>query len=238
MTGPEVTVLAFTDGTAVVPLPSSRDHKRAFDNDEGPNTGGMGAICPSPDYTPEIARICMDTIFRPTCAAMNKEGRPFKGVLYFGLMLTPEGPKVVEYNARFGDPEAQAVLPLLDSDLLDIFEAVTDGRLKDIEVKWKSGASCCVVMASGGYPGEYAKGKVITGLDELPPDITVYHAGTMAENGEYVTRGGRVLGVTARGATLREATARAYEGVDGISFENAHYRTDIGGKSLSSNNAD
>jgi phosphoribosylamine--glycine ligase len=228
LTGPEITVLAFTDGKTVVPMLSSRDHKRAYDNDEGPNTGGMGAICPSPNYTPELAQICMDTIFRPTIEAMKSEGREFRGVLYFGLMLTPTGPKVIEYNARFGDPEAQAVLEMLDTDLLDIFEAVTDRRLADIDIKWKPGASCCVAMASGGYPGEYEKGKIIRGLDDVPPDVTVYHAGTMRENGEYVTRGGRILGVTARGATLGEAVARAYEGVERISFDKAHYRTDIG----------
>ncbi|NLB29969.1 MAG: phosphoribosylamine--glycine ligase, partial [Clostridiales bacterium] len=159
LTGPEVTVLAFTDGSAIAPMLSSQDHKRAFDNDEGPNTGGMGAFCPSPKYTPELASLCMDTIFRPTIDAMKKEGRAFKGVIYFGLMLTPDGPKVIEYNARFGDPETQAVLPMLDTDLLDIFEAVTDERLSEIDVKWKAGAACCVVMASGGYPGSYEKDK-------------------------------------------------------------------------------
>ncbi|MDR2357676.1 MAG: phosphoribosylamine--glycine ligase [Oscillospiraceae bacterium] len=228
MTGPEATVLAFTDGKALVPMISSQDHKRAYDGDEGPNTGGMGAICPSPNYTPELARICMDTIFKPTIDALRAEGRPFKGVLYFGLMLTPSGPRVVEYNARFGDPEAQAVLEMLDGDLLDIMEAVTDGRLAEADVKWKRGASCCVVMASGGYPGQYEKGKVIRGMDELPPGVTVYHAGTMRENGKYVTRGGRVLGVTARGDTLADAVEKAYSGVGLISWDGAHYRTDIG----------
>ncbi|MDR3210134.1 MAG: phosphoribosylamine--glycine ligase, partial [Oscillospiraceae bacterium] len=167
MSGPEVTVLAFTDGETLVPMLSSQDHKRARDGDEGPNTGGMGAFCPSPNYTPELAARCAETIFRPTVEAMRREGRPFKGVLYFGLMLTPDGPRVVEYNARFGDPEAQAVLSLLDTDLLEIFEAVTDGRLAELDIRWKPGASCCVVMASGGYPGAYEKGKEITGLDAI-----------------------------------------------------------------------
>ncbi|MDR3277331.1 MAG: phosphoribosylamine--glycine ligase [Oscillospiraceae bacterium] len=228
MTGPEVTVLAFTDGKTVVPMLSSQDHKRAFDNDEGPNTGGMGAICPSPHYTPELAAQCMETIFRPTAEAMNREGRPFKGVLYFGLMITPDGPRVVEYNARFGDPEAQAALPLLKTDLLDIFEAVADERLGELEIEWLPGASCCVVMASGGYPGGYETGKSITGLDDVPEDITVFHAGTRLENGEIVTNGGRVLGVTAAADSPAAARARAYEGVARVSFEKAHYRTDIG----------
>ncbi len=228
MTGPEVTVLAFTDGKTVVPMLSSQDHKRAFDNDEGPNTGGMGAVAPSPNYTPELADICMKTIFRPTIEAMNSEGRTFKGVIYFGLMLTPAGPRVVEYNARFGDPEAQPLLSMLETDLLDIFEAVVGGRLEEIEIKWRTGAACCVVMASGGYPVAYEKGYEITGLDAVPPDITVYHAGTAKKDGRYITSGGRVLGVTALGATLDAAVRRAYEGVGLIRFQDAHYRTDIG----------
>jgi phosphoribosylamine--glycine ligase len=230
MTGPEVTVLAFTDGVTISPMLSSQDHKRAYDGDKGPNTGGMGAICPSPNYTPETAKLCMDTIFRPTVDAMRKEGRPFKGVLYFGLMLTPDGPRVIEYNARFGDPEAQAVLPLLKTDLLDVFEAVVDEKLADLNIEWSDGASCCVVMASGGYPVDYKKGMLITGLDHVPADVTVYHAGTAVRDGEYYTNGGRVLGVTALGDDLKSARARAYEGVSYISFENAHYRKDIGGK--------
>jgi len=230
LTGPEVTVLAFTDGKTIVPMPSSQDHKRVFDNDEGPNTGGMGAICPSPHYTKDIAELCMNSIFLPTIDAMNKEGRTFKGVLYFGLMLTPKGPRVIEYNARFGDPEAQPVLSLLETDLLDIIEAVIDGRLADISVKWRPGAACCVVMASGGYPGGYEKGFEITGLDGVPDDITVFHAGTVMKDGKYYTNGGRVLGVTAVGETLDAAVKRAYEGVGRIRFKDAHYRTDIGRK--------
>ena len=228
MTGPEVTVLAFTDGKTVVPMLSSQDHKRALTGDLGPNTGGMGAFCPSPKYTPDIAETCMKTIVLPTVEAMRAEGRPFSGVLYFGLMLTPNGPRVVEYNARFGDPEAQAVLTMLKTDLLDIFEAITDGRLADIEIEWHDGFSCCVVMASGGYPGEYEKGFGISGLDTVPDNVTVYHAGTIRSNGGFATNGGRVLGVTAAGGSLSLASARAYEGVSRISFKNAYYRTDIG----------
>ena len=228
LTGPEVTVLAFTDGETIVPMLSSQDHKRAYDNDEGPNTGGMGAFCPSPKYTPELAALCMETIFRPTIDAMKKEGRTFKGVIYFGLMLTPNGPKVIEYNARFGDPETQAVLSLLETDLLDIFEAVVDGRLADIEIKWKSGSACCVAIASGGYPGTYEKGKLISGLENVPADITVFHAGTKLEDGKYYSNGGRVLGVTATADTLSAAIARAYDGVREISFEGSFYRSDIG----------
>jgi phosphoribosylamine--glycine ligase len=230
LAGPEVTVLAFTDGKSIVPMPSSQDHKRVFDNDEGPNTGGMGAICPSPHYTKDIADLCMDTIFLPTIDAMNREGRTFKGVLYFGLMLTPKGPRVIEYNARFGDPDTQPVLSLLETDLLDIFEAVIDGRLADIAVKWRSYAACCVVMASGGYPGSYEKGFEISGLDDIPEDITVFHAGTVLKDGKYFTNGGRVLGVTAVGGTLDAAVKRAYEGVGRIRFKDMHYRRDIGRK--------
>ena len=229
MTGREVTVLAFTDGKTVVPMPSSQDHKRANTGDLGPNTGGMGAFCPSPYYTGEIADQCMKTIIRPTIDAMNSEGCPFKGVLYFGLMLTPQGPRVIEYNARFGDPEAQAVLPMLETDLLEIFEAIVDERLQETDISWRGGHTCCVVMASGGYPGGYKTGKRIYGLGDVPGDITVYHAGTaLADDGSFVTNGGRVLGVTATADTLERASARAYEGLSLISFENAHFRTDIG----------
>ena len=231
MTGPEVTVLAFTDGKTIKPMLSSQDHKRAYNDDKGPNTGGMGAFCPSPKYTPEIADVCMETIFKPTVEAMNREGRTFKGVIYFGLMLTPTGPKVVEYNARFGDPETQPILSMLETDILDIFEAVVDERLDSVDIKWKSGAACCVVMASGGYPVEYKKGYEITGLDKVPEDIIVYHAGTrLSESGAFLTNGGRVLGVTALGEDLPSAIARAYEGVGYIDFTDAHYRTDIGKK--------
>ncbi len=228
MTGPEVTVLAFTDGKTIVPMLSSQDHKRAYNNDKGPNTGGMGAFCPSPNYTPEIADVCMRTIFRPTVDAMATLGRPFKGVLYFGLMLTEKGPRVVEYNARFGDPEAQPLLSMLETDLLDILEAVVDDRLDTLDIQWRKGAACCIVMASGGYPVAYDKGFVIEGLGDVPSDITVYHAGTALKDGRIVTSGGRVLGVTAVGKTLNDAVKRAYEGVGYISFERAHYRTDIG----------
>ncbi len=230
MTGPEVTVLAFTDGVTIVPMLSSQDHKRVNDNDEGPNTGGMGAFCPSPNYTPEIADVCMKTIFLPTIEAMKKEGRVFKGVIYFGLMLTPRGPRVVEYNARFGDPETQPILSMLETDLLDIFEAVVDERLDRLQIKWRSGAACCIAMASGGYPDSYDKGFEISGIDDVPKDITVFHAGTTRYNGKYFTNGGRVLGVTASADTLGNAVKRAYEGVSYISFKNAHYRKDIGQK--------
>ena len=230
MTGPEVTVLAFTDGKTIIPMLSSQDHKRAYDNDQGLNTGGMGAFCPSPKYTPEIAETCMRTIFRPTIDAMNAEGRTFKGVIYFGLMLTPRGPRVVEYNARFGDPETQPILTMLKTDLLDIFEAVVDERLDQITIEWKPGFACCVVMASGGYPEKYDKGFEITGLENVPEDITVFHAGTKLTDGKYYTNGGRILGVTAVADTLAGAAKRAYDGVACISFEKAHYRTDIGKK--------
>lgn len=230
MTGPEVTVLAFTDGRTIVPMLSSQDHKRVNDNDEGPNTGGMGAICPSPNYTPELADICMKTILLPTVEAMRKEGRVFKGVIYFGLMLTPNGPRVVEYNARFGDPETQPILSMLETDILDIFEAVIDERLDQVQIKWRPGAACCVVMASGGYPESYEKGYEISGLDAVPEDITVYHAGTVLRDGKYYTNGGRVLGVTAVAGSLPAAVTRAYEGVGCIRFKDAHYRTDIGRK--------
>jgi len=228
MTGPEVTILAFTDGKTIVPMLPSQDHKRVFTNDLGPNTGGMGAFCPTPLYTEEIADICMKTIIRPTIDAMNQEGTPFKGVLYFGLMLTPSGPRVVEYNARFGDPEAQPILLLLKTDLLDIFEAVVDERLHELDILWNSGYSCCVVMASGGYPEHYETGYEITGLDKVPEDITVFHAGTTRGGASLRTNGGRVLGVTATGGTLNQAASRAYEGVRCIDFTNVHYRTDIG----------
>ncbi|MDR0916092.1 MAG: phosphoribosylamine--glycine ligase [Oscillospiraceae bacterium] len=232
MTGREVTVLAFTDGATVVPMLSSQDHKRVFDGDEGPNTGGMGAICPCPLYTETLAAQCVDMIFRPTIDGLRAEGREFRGVIYFEIMLTPQGPRVIEYNARFGDPEAQAVLPMLDTDLVDICNAVVDGRLAELPIRWKSGASCCVVMASEGYPSEYEKGRVISGLDDVPSDITVYHAGTKRDGDGYVTNGGRVLGVTARGDTLKAAIARAYDGVAAIRWDGAHFRRDIGHHAL------
>lgn len=229
MTGPEVTVLAFCDGEHLVPMPSSQDHKRAFDGNQGPNTGGMGAFCPSPNYTPDIAARCEKEIFQPTVAALRAEGRPFKGVIYFGLMLTADGPKVVEYNARFGDPETQPILSMLDTDLMDIFQACVDGTLDQVDVKWKSGAACCIVLASGGYPVEYQKGYPISGLEEAGKSAVVFHAGTKkADNGDIVTNGGRVLGVTATGDTLPQAIANAYAAAKPISFRDMHFRTDIG----------
>ena len=230
LTGPEVSVLAFTDGKVVKPMVSSKDHKRAYDNDEGLNTGGMGTISPNPYYTDEIAEICRKTIFEPTIAAMNSEGRPFKGCLYFGLMITPNGPKVIEYNARFGDPEAQVVLPRLKTDLVDIIEAVIDEKLSELDIEWSEDAAACVVMASGGYPLSYPRGLEISGLDDngQVEGATVYHAGTKLENGKFYTNGGRVLGITASGKTLDEALAKAYSAVEKITFDGAHYRKDIG----------
>lgn len=231
MVGPEVSILAFTDGKTVVPMVSSQDHKRALDNDQGLNTGGMGTFSPSRIYTPELADLCMKTIYKPTIDAMEKEGRRFKGVIYFGLMLTKDGPKVLEYNARFGDPETQVVLPRLKTDLLEIFEAVMDERLADINIEWEDNAAVCVIMASGGYPGKYPTGLPVTGLDALTDmnDITVFHAGTKLDaNGVLVTSGGRVLGVTAVGPDLDGAIRRAYEGVTKVHFDGAHYRRDIG----------
>ena len=229
MTGPEVTVLAFTDGKTVVPMPASQDHKRAYDGNQGPNTGGMGAISPPPQYTPELAQRCMEEIFQPTIDALRAEGRPFQGVLYFGLMLTPSGPKVVEYNARFGDPECQVVLSLLDTDLMDILQACVDGTLDRLQIRWKDEAGCIVVLASGGYPLDYKKGYPISGLDEAGQTAIVFHAGTkLGPGGEYLTNGGRVLGVTATAPTLDGAIAGAYDAAKHISFQDMHFRTDIG----------
>lgn len=232
ITGPEVSVLAFTDGKCVKPMVSSMDHKRAYDGDKGPNTGGMGTISPNPYYTPEIADRCMKEIFLPTIEAMNKEGRTFKGCLYFGLMLTADGPKVIEYNARFGDPETQVVLPRLKTPLCDIVDAVIDEKLSDLDIQWSDEACACVVMASGGYPGSYPKGIEIKGLDSdgQVEGACVFHAGTALENGVFKTAGGRVLGVTALGSDLKEALKKAYAAVEKITFEGAHYRTDIGNK--------
>ena len=229
MTGPEVTVLAFADGEHVRPMPASQDHKRAYDGNRGPNTGGMGAISPPPQYTPDIARRCMDEIFLPTIAALKAEGRPFQGVIYFGLMLTPDGPKVVEYNARFGDPECQAVLSLLDADLLDIFLACREGTLDQVDFRWKDQAACCLVLASGGYPLDYQKGYPISGLEDAGRSALVFHAGTKSgEDGELLTNGGRVLGVTALGDTLEQAIDNAYAAASPISYTGMHFRTDIG----------
>lgn len=236
MTGPELTVLAFTDGKTVKPMISSMDHKRAYDNDEGLNTGGMGTIAPNPCYTEAFKAECMEKIFKPTIAAMQAEGRPFKGCLYFGLMLTPDGAKVVEYNCRFGDPETQVVLPLLETDLVDIMEAVWEEKLDQLDIRWSDKACACVVIASGGYPEKYQTGKEISGLDEKGQSelAYIYHAGTKLENGKYFTAGGRVLGVTATGKDLKAALADAYKAAESISFENAHYRKDIGQRALKS----
>lgn len=230
LTGPEVSVLSFTDGKTLCPMVSSKDHKRALDGDKGLNTGGMGTVSPNPFYSDEMAKRCMEEIFLPTVKAMNEEGRPFKGCLYFGLMLTEKGPKVIEYNARFGDPETQVVLPRLKTDLLDIIDAVIDERLDELSIQWSQEACACVVMASGGYPGSYPKGIEITGLDEngQADGAIVYHAGTAYQDGKFFTNGGRVLGVTALGDTLDEALNKAYDAVKTIRFDGAHYRTDIG----------
>ena len=231
--GPEVSVLAFTDGTAIRPMVSSMDHKRALDNDEGLNTGGMGVIAPNPYYTADVAERCMQEIFLPTLAAMRAEGCPFHGCLYFGLMVTKDGPKVIEYNCRFGDPEAQAVLPLLQSDLFTIMRATTNGTLDQVEVKFSEGASCCVILASGGYPVKYESGKVISGLEKAGETACVYHAGTkLADNGEIVTAGGRVLAVTAVAQDLPAAIRKAYAASDNIHFDKLHRRSDIGARAL------
>lgn len=233
LTGPEVSVLAFTDGKCVKPMVSSMDHKRALDGDKGLNTGGMGTVSPNPYYTEEVAKECMEKIFIPTINAMNKEGRTFKGCLYFGLMITPKGPKVIEYNCRFGDPETQVVLPRLKTDIMDIFEAINNETLTDLDIEWYDEACACVIMASGGYPKSYPKGIEITGLTNGQLDgVTVYHAGTAVKDGRLVTSGGRVLGVTALGNTLEEALKKSYSAVDKIKFENAHYRKDIGQRAL------
>lgn len=236
LTGPEVSVLAFTDGNTVAPMVSSMDHKRAHDDDKGLNTGGMGTVAPNPYYTDDIARVCMETIFLPTVRAMNAEGRTFRGCLYFGLMLTPNGPKVIEYNCRFGDPETQVVLPRLKTDIIDIFEAINNETLSELDIEWSEKACACVIMASGGYPKSYKKGAEITGLTLGQLDgVTVYHAGTKIENDKLVTSGGRVLGVTALGDSLADALKKSYEAVENIHFDNAHYRKDIGKRALEAN---
>ncbi len=230
LTGPEISVLAFTDGKTIKPMVSAQDHKRAYDGDKGLNTGGMGTFSPSRIYTDELAQICMKEVFIPTVDAMNKEGRTFKGVLYFGLMLTQDGIKVIEYNCRFGDPETQVVLPRLKSDLAEILLAIIDEKLDEIEIEWYDNAAVCVVMASGGYPQKYEKGYEIFGIDEAckKDNICVFHAGTKEENGKFLTSGGRVLGVCATADTLDEAIKESYEAVSKISFKDAHYRKDIG----------
>ena len=230
LTGPEVSVLSFTDGKTVVPMVSSMDHKRAGDNDTGLNTGGMGTVAPNPYYTDALAKECMETIFLPTINAMNAEGRTFKGCLYFGLMITPKGPKVIEYNCRFGDPETQVVLPLLESDLLTVMQATTNGTLADTEVKFRDGNACCVIMASAGYPSAYEKGFAMTIPEAVAP--SVYVAGATLDGTTLKTNGGRVLGVTAVADTLPEAIEKAYEKVAEIHFENAYYRHDIGKRAM------
>ncbi len=233
LTGPEVSVLSFTDGNVVVPMVSSMDHKRAHDNDEGLNTGGMGTIAPNPFYTEEVAERCMKEIFLPTIKAMNEEGRTFKGCLYFGLMITEDGPKVIEYNCRFGDPETQVVLPLLKTDLLTIMQAISAGKLADVNVEFDTGAACCVIIASGGYPVSYEKGKEINlGQSGEIEDVFVYHAGTAIKGGKLVTSGGRVLGVTAIAENLENAVKRAYLGAYEITFDDAFMRHDIGRRAL------
>ena len=230
LTGPEVSVLAFTDGKTVKPMVSSMDHKRIGDNDTGLNTGGMGTIAPNPYYTPEIAAQCMKEIFLPTISAMNAEGRTFKGCLYFGLMLTPNGPKVIEYNCRFGDPETQVVLPLLESDLLTVMRACTDGKLDETDVTFADRCACCVITASGGYPESYGKGYEMQMSAETAAHT--YVAGAKLENGKLVTSGGRVTGTTAVADSLAEAVKKAYELADGVQFENAYRRSDIGKRAL------
>ena len=234
LTGPEVSVLSFTDGKTVVPMISSMDHKRALDGDKGLNTGGMGTVAPNPYYTEDIAKECMEKIFLPTINAMNAEGRTFEGCLYFGLMLTPNGPKVIEYNCRFGDPETQVVLHMLEGDLCEIFEAIYEHRLADVKIGWKSGYCTCVVMASGGYPVKYKKGIEMFGMDDKGQvdGAFIYHAGTKYEDGKFYTNGGRVLGVTCNAYTLQGALDKSYEAVSKIKFEGEHFRKDIGQKAL------
>ena len=227
--GPEVSALAFTDGKTIKPMITSCDHKRAFDGDEGLNTGGMGTFAPAPFYGERTEKEVMEKIMLPTMHAMNAEGRTFKGVLYFGLMKTKDGMKVIEYNSRFGDPETQVILPMLKTDLMEIFEAVTDERLADIDIEWADGACVCVVLASGGYPVKYEKGKEIS-LGDLDEDVVLCHAGTKRKDGKLVTDGGRVLGVCAKGETIEDARKKAYKNVEKIKFDGMHYRTDIGVK--------
>lgn len=232
LTGQEMSVLSFCDGKTIVPMVSAQDHKRALDGDKGLNTGGMGTFSPSRVYTPELAEECMKTIYQPTVDALNAEGRTFKGIIFFGLMLTQKGMRVIEYNARFGDPETQVVLPRLKSDLMEIFEACVDGTLDKVNVEWENNGTACVVLASGGYPESYTKGYEITGLDDAKKadNIVVFHAGTALKEGKFVTNGGRVLGITGIGKNLDEAIKIAYEGVKLVDFKDKHFRTDIGVK--------
>ena len=232
MTGREVSVLSFVDGNTIKIMSSAQDHKRAKDGDQGLNTGGMGNFSPSPFYTEEVDAFCQKYIYQPTVDAMKAEGRPFKGIIFFGLMLTPDGPKVLEYNARFGDPEAQVVLPRLENDIVDVFEACIDGKLDQVDLKFDNNrATVCVILASDGYPLSYKKGFVIEGLEKFNENegYYVFHSGTkFNENGQFITNGGRVLGVTANGATLKEARANAYKATEWVQFENKYMRTDIG----------
>ena len=227
LVGPEVSALAFTDGKTIKPMITSCDHKRALDNDEGLNTGGMGTFSPAPFYGEKTALEVMEKIMRPTIDAMNAEGRTFKGVLYFGLMKTKDGMKVIEYNARFGDPETQVILPMLKTDLMEIFEAIVDERLDEVDIEWEDGACVCLVLASGGYPEKYEKGKEFT-FGDLDKDVTVYHAGTAEKDGKVVTSGGRVLGVVAKGADIEAARRKVYANAEKIHFDGMYYRKDIG----------
>lgn len=230
MVGKEVSILCFCDGKNIVPMVSAKDHKRVFNGDNGPNTGGMGTISPSRYYTEDISKKCMDKIFKPTMEALIKEGRPFKGILFFGLMLTEDGPKVIEYNARFGDPETQVVLPRLKTDLIDIIISCIDGKLDEIDIEWEDYATACIILASKGYPSDYIKGYEIFGLEEYKKmdNIYIYHAGSKLKDGKYVTNGGRVLGVMSKGDSVDKAIEDAYEALSVITFENSYYRTDIG----------
>ena len=232
MTGPEVSVLAFTDGITVKPMISSMAHKRAKDNDEGLNTGGMGTVAPNPYYTNEIANECMEKIFLPTINAMKNEGRTFKGCLYFGLMITPHGPKVIEYNCRFGDPETQVVLPLLESDLFTVMKAVTDEKLSETDVKFSSSSACCVIVASNGYPEKYTAGYPLAVPADKENEFSFIAGAKLDENGNVLSNGGRVVGVTAVRNTLREAVDASYELVKEVKLENGYYRKDIGKKAL------
>lgn len=236
--GEEASFMAFTDGHTVVPMPSSQDHKRVFDADKGPNTGGMGAYSPAPVVTQEVEKLAMETVMIPTVRAMEQEGRLFKGILYAGLMIHQGVPKVLEFNARFGDPETQPIMARLDSDLIDIIDAILDGKLAEASIVWKRESAVCVVMASGGYPGSYAKGRIISGLERAASikNVEVFHSGTTLEDGKVVTAGGRVLGVTGLGPSVAAAIDTAYAGVREISFDGAHYRRDIGARALETGN--
>lgn len=231
--GEEASLLAFTDGEHVVPMLAAQDHKQVYDNDTGPNTGGMGAYAPAPVLTPELTRQVMEKVMIPAVRGMAAEDRPYRGVLYAGLMMTEQGPQVLEFNARFGDPETQPLLMMLESDLVDVMEALLAGELNKVNLRWYEGACVCVVLASGGYPGPYGKGEVITGLADLPPGVVAFHAGTEYKGGQVVTAGGRVLGITARAAGIPEAIELAYQGVSRVKFNGMHYRRDIGKKAIS-----